>query len=94
MVDDLTVGVKVDGSKTAWSGMEWISGRWRECDGERRSVRLADDRVVPCVSEYKHLGTWVTAAFEHEEGAGAAGLEVSRAARGASATRGAECGAV
>ena len=50
------IGIKEDGSKTAWqvvNGCEWQ-------EREYRQIVMPDGRVVPRVSQYKHLGTVLT----------------------------------
>ena len=65
-VTGLDIGIKSDGSKTAWSGTEWRpDGSCHTCD-DGRTIRLQDTREVPRVEWYKHLGTQVEARQQHE----------------------------
>ena len=61
----LSMGVKKNGKKTAWSGTYWgADGKEHEIEGWK--IVLPDGRVVPQVTQYKYLGSeeisgWKTA---------------------------------
>jgi hypothetical protein len=63
----LTISVKSDGSKTAWTGLEFDphSGEWHTCDDGRR-IELVDGTTVPRVNWYKHLGSVIGTDMLHE----------------------------
>ena len=58
----LTIGVKANGKKTAWSGTYWEGGEEREVTGW--TIRLPDNREVPQVKSYKYLGGVETSGWK------------------------------
>ena len=65
-LEGLEIGIKDDGSKTAWSGLEWRDGGWHDC-GDGRAYTLLDGRVVPRNPTYKHLGTMLASMLDHSQ---------------------------
>jgi len=63
----LTILVKSDGSKMAWTGLEFDphSGEWHTCD-DGRHIELVDGTIVPRVNSYKHLGSVIRTEMSHE----------------------------
>ena len=57
----LTIGIKANGKKTAWSGTYWEGGQQHEVTG--LTMRLPDKREIPQVTEYQYLGGGETSGW-------------------------------